>query len=68
MSIEPKNVFLIRWICVQIVGRDAIQPFIVDHPNKIYEESNIDVDAMFSVTETVRITNMEFYSEKLVSN
>lgn len=37
-----------------ITGRDAVRPFLVDQPSKIYDESNIDVDAMFSLAKSVR--------------
>lgn len=35
------------------IGKDAIQPFIVDSPQKIYETSEINVDTMFSMTSLV---------------
>lgn len=34
-------------------GPDAIRPFIVDPPNKIYENSKVDVDAMFTLCSDV---------------
>lgn len=34
-----------------IERRDAIRPFIVDEPSKIYEESNIEIDAIYSFAQ-----------------
>lgn len=34
-------------------GKDAIRPFIVDPPSKLYEQSKIDVDAIFSLCSFV---------------
>lgn len=45
---------LIICVVVLIIGKDAIRPFIVDEPSKIYEESDINVDAMFTLAESVR--------------
>lgn len=38
---------------ILIIGRDAIRPFIVEEPNEIYDKSDINVDAMFTLAESV---------------
>lgn len=46
-----------------VIGKDAVRPFIVDLPSKIYDESEIDVDVMFSQCSAVRMiycSNIEF--------
>jgi len=45
-----------------IEKRDAIQPFIVEPPSKIYSESRIDVDTMFSLCAAEGLT---FYMKAL---
>lgn len=50
-----------------ILGRDAIQPFIVDLPSKIYTESNIEVNAMFTFCSAVSIDPItHFFLHKLI--
>lgn len=54
-------------ILIFIIGRDAVRPFIVDWPSKIYEESQIDVDVMFSFCSAVRMIYTLFRLETLES-
>lgn len=40
-----------------VIGKDAVRPFIVDLPNKMYEETKTDVDVMFSFCSAVRMVH-----------
>lgn len=40
---------------ISILERNAVSPFIVDLPSKIYNESTINMDAMFTYCSAVSI-------------
>lgn len=40
-------------------GKDAVHPFIVDEPSKIYEKTKVDVDAMFSICSSVSSNQLD---------
>lgn len=47
--------------CSKIKGKDAIRPFLTDLPRDIYNKSEVNVDAMFTLSDSVRFLKLNIH-------